>query len=361
MRRVLVLLAVLALVAAAWLWHTRRDASRDAAAAERLAVAKAVPRAFYGRRLEPGSNVILHGAGQSDEGSFNNYTAALSPARPMLTMKYVDLRDDLAAFFARTKTELEAHHEFLVPQIGLSLNKGNAATHYEAETARGVDDTRLAALCAGIRSLDRPVFLRVGYEFNGAWNGYEAAAYRASFMHIAAAMHSCSPQIAMVWNWSPRAELDTQSGRDDAATARARWQQYYPGDASVDWWSLDLFEPEEIAAAVTRAFLDDADRAHFPVMVGESTPRAASVRGGQASVDAWFAPYFGLLRSSRGIKAFCYIDWDWAQYPQWAEWGDGRLEDNDVVLSFYRSQVVGQSLYANASDRAQTLSLLRVR
>lgn len=361
MRRVLtVVLGIAALLAVARFW--RRYERRADAAMERkqLSTVQGREKKFYGRRLEPKGNVVLHGAGQSDEESFHNYSAAVAPAKPMLTVKYVDLRDDLPAFFTGLRRDLETHREFLVPQIGLSLNRGSAARHYEAETARGGDDARLQALCDGLKSLQRPAFVRIGYEFNGSWNGYEAVAYREAFRRIAGKLHGCSTSIAVMWNWSTRAELDRQQGAANVREGEERWSAYYPGDDAVDWWAIDLFEPEEISSALTTAFLQAADRARFPVMVAESTPRGVGVHGGPLSVDTWFAPYFGLLRSSPGIKAFCYIDWEWSRYPQWADWGDGRIEDNDTVMAFYRSQVVGSKMFASARDRDATLQLLRV-
>ncbi|MDE1162923.1 MAG: hypothetical protein PW792_13405 [Acidobacteriaceae bacterium] len=355
------LFAIALLLCVAWMWRSHGRHADAAATRDQLSTAKLVARKFYGRRLEPAENVLLHGGGQSDEESFNNYTAAVAPAKPMLTMKYVDLRDDLGQFFTQLHRDLDSHRESLVPQIGLALNRGSASKHYEMETARGMDDGRLQALCAGLQSLQRPVFVRIGYEFNAPWNGYDASTYRSAFRNVAQQLHACSPMIAVVWNWSARAELDRQRGGEDVALAASRWREYYPGDDVVDWWAINLFKPEEIGSPLTAEFLRAADKARFPVMIAESTPRNAGVRGGQLSVDAWFASYFGLLRSSPGIKAFCYIDWEWSRFPQWADWGDGRIEDNDVVMGFYRDQIEGHALFANARDRAATLQLLRVK
>jgi hypothetical protein len=325
------------------------------------AAAPAVERAYYGHRLEPKESVVLQGAGQSDEASFAAYTKAVAPAAPMLAMSYVDLHDDLPAFFARLQVELARYPALIVPQIGLAMNEGSAQKHYEQEVADGVDDGRLRTLCEGLRSLGRPVFLRVGYEFNGAWNGYQPRAYAEAFRQVAATVRSCRLEnVAMVWDVSAEAELDAENGGARAADAERRWDAYYPGDAYVDWWGINLFRSESLTAEATRAFLAEAERHRFPVMIGEATPFHHSVEQGQASVDAWFAPFFGLMRSQRGIKAFCYIDWDWSAYPQWKDWGDGRIEQNATVLGFYRAQVAGP-LFAGVRDRAATLRLLRAR
>ena len=328
---------------------------------EALASAPEVARGFYGRRLEPRESVVLHGAGQSDESSFAAYTQAVSPAKPMLSMSYVDLRDDLPAYFARVKAELARYPELIVPQIGLAMNRGDAKQHYEQQVADGVDDARLAQLCDGLKSLDRPVFLRIGYEFNGPWNGYKPASYVAAFRHVVERVRACGLEnVAMVWDWSADQELDAEKGGASTNDAMARVMEFYPGDAYVDWWGINLFRTRTLTSEATRGFLAEADRRKFPVMIGESTPFGHNVSEGQKVVEEWFAPYFGLIRSSRGIKAFCYIDWDWSGYPQWSSWGDARIEKNGVVLGFYRGQVEGK-LFADAGDRAETMELLRAK
>ena len=322
--------------------------------------AQAVPRAFYGRRLEPQTQV-LHGAGQSDETSFAEYTQAMGAAKPMLSMSYVDLKDDLPAYFARLRAELARYPELIVPQIGLSLNEGDRGKHYEAAVASGSMDDRLRQLCEGLRSLDRPVYLRVGYEFNGPWNGYEAAAYVAAFRQVTTAVRASGlTNVAMVWDWSADAEVNAERGGAAAAGSAARWRAFYPGDEWVDWWALNVFTRASMQSGATQAFLDEAARRRFPVMIAESTPQGHSVTEGGALVAAWFAPYFDLIRRSAGVKAFCYINWDWRKYPQWADWGDARLQGNDAVLGYYRGQV-GGPLYAGAAGRAATLKLLRAK
>ncbi len=312
--------------------------SQANAEATRLAAAPIQPRAFYGRALEP-VDTILHGAGQSDRASFDRYSSA-TRTHPRLFMTYVDLRDDLPAAFARLRSDLDhfdtQEHETL-PQIGLSLNRGNATAHYEAETANGADDAAVAQFCDGLRSLHRPAYVRMGYEFNGVWNGYQPATYVAAFRRIAYALHRCG-NVATVWNWSPDAELDAQAAGYSAATFPDRLREFYPGDDAVDWWALNLFTPQGITAAATHVFLQEAADSKHPVMIAESSPKGFNTTDA-AVRDAWFAPYFGLLRAHPNIKAFCYIDWNWAAYPQWADWGDGRIEQSPDLLGWYRQQL----------------------
>jgi hypothetical protein len=301
---------------------------------------------FFGRRLEPHGRAVLHGAGQTDDLTFRRYTAAVSPARPMLFMSYVDLKDDLPAFFSGLSAELATYPDFLVPQIGLSLNAGSAATHYEQEVAAGAMDRQIAALCTALATLDRPVFLRIGYEFNGQWNGYQPAGYIAAFRRIAIPLHRCAPQVAAVWDFAPDASAHS-------------YMDFYPGDDAVDWWAINLFAEDSFTDAGTRGFLADALAHRFPVMIGESTPRGHPVTEGQAVVDGWYRPYFDLIRANPQIKAFSYIDWDWRIYPQWAEWGDARIERNPVVLAYYRQRIADPAI-RSATTEAATRELLNL-
>jgi hypothetical protein len=96
--------------------------------------------------------------------------------------------------------------------------------------------------------------------------------------------------------------------------------------------------------------LDLADQHGKPMMIGESTPRHVGVGNGQQSWDSWFKPFFDLIHSRKEIKAFNYIDWNWASHPQWSDWGDARIETNDVVGAHYRDEMkVGLYLHSGAA------------
>jgi hypothetical protein len=85
-------------------------------------------------------------------------------------------------------------------------------------------------------------------------------------------------------------------------------------------------------------------------MIGESTPMGVGVNDGQQSWDKWFAPYFQLIRDNPGIKAFCYINWDWSKYPQWNDWGDARLQQNPEIADLYKKEM-SIPLYRHAVRR----------
>ncbi len=223
---------------------------------------------------------------------------------------------------------------------------GTAAGNYDDAVAAGALDTQIAALCAGLKSLDRPIYLRIGYEFNAPWNGYAPASYVAAFRRIVTSLRAChADAVAAVWDFAPI----------DGVTSDP--MPFYPGDDFVDWWAINLFTQAGIESSSTQRFLDAAMSHRFPVMIGESTPRGHSVTEGQKSIRAWYQPLFDLIHRSPQIKAFCYINWDWRKYPQWADWGDARIQNDPTVLAFYRNEL-RNPIYIDAGDRAQTLKLL---
>ena len=144
--------------------------------------------------------------------------------------------------------------------------------------------------------------------------------------------------------------------------------------------TIDLDERERKAAAPSRRFLsgpkgtdvgafffgpeiarflDAAEKHMKPVIIGEATPRYTGVGEGQKSWDRWFADFFDLVARRPGIKAVSYINWNWASYPQWHDWGDARLEADPVVAKLYRAVVAAPPFVSggNESEMRKVLGL----
>ena len=55
------------------------------------------------------------------------------------------------------------------------------------------------------------------------------------------------------------------------------------------------------------------------------------------------------------IKAFCYINWEWSTYPQWANWGDARLEEApESLVELYR-QELRDPIFFHATDKQSSI------
>ncbi|MBC7903766.1 MAG: hypothetical protein H7Y27_10095, partial [Gemmatimonadaceae bacterium] len=199
-------------------------------------------------------------------------------------------------------------------------------------------------LCLAIKEWGIPCYIRVGYEFNGRWNGYDPAAYRQAFIRISTAFRENKvDNAALLWCFA------TDGGAD--------FISFYPGDEYVDWWSIDLFSENHFADPKTTAFLDSALIHRKPVMIGESTPRKVSVQGGEQSWNRWFQPFFKLIKQHPHVKGFCYINWDWTT-TRWSDWGDGRIEANSFIKEKFLDEM-RSDLYLHGMKKKKLKKILK--
>ncbi len=303
-----------------------------------------LPRDNYRALLEP-INGVYTGAGQ-DASGVDGYLRALGKERaPVIYMTYTGLKWDVdgdMARLARDLAEVEAKTgAYCVAQIGLSMTvDGTPSAHYEDEVAEGKCDAAIDALCRGIRDLGHPVILRIGYEFNGAaWNGYDSESYKAAFRRIAQRIRDQKLECATCWDASAN------------AGTMGHVMDFYPGDEWVDWWGINLFLSTEFTDPAVERFMAAARAHRKPVLIGESTPRSVGVLKGAASWKGWFARYFDFIAGHPGVKAFSYINWDWARYPQWSDWGDARLERNELVARKFADEIARPPFILGRGER----------
>ena len=302
-----------------------------------LQAQKIQPRLNYGARLEP-KGKIINGAGQ-DLAAYKNYWNVMhTQNKPLMYMTYFNLRDLTSDWSVGLKSDMMSNPgKFQVAQIGLSMTTdGTPSSHYEQDVASGVYDAQINTFIDGLQSLAMPAYIRIGYEFNGtAWNGYVASTYKAAFIHITNLIRLRGVEAATVW--------------DLAMDGVMNYMDFYPGDAYVDWWGINLFSASHFTDPNAKKFLDSADVHKRPVMIGETTPRFIGVLNGQTSWNNWFSPFFTFIHANPGIKAFSYINWNWSSYPQWSDWGDARLESNTLVGNAFANEM-DSTKYLHASS-----------
>jgi Glycosyl hydrolase family 26 len=289
-----------------------------------------VDRKFYGAKHEQQAG-ILHGAGQDYDG-FNDYSYTLGKSQyPIIYMDYIGLTNSKTAidnWGLKLTNDLNRLPKDVIPQIGLSMTDGkDNGSGKTVEVARGDYDAQIAAFAQALKNSGRKSFVRIGYEFEGSWNGYDAQGYIGAFIRITTELRRVNADAATVW---------CSGGGSAGFKSWDNLVTYYPGDAWVDWFGVDIFSPEELTDTRLTAFLNKADEYKKPVMIGETTPRYVGTQDGQTSWDRWFRPYFELLYKNPQIKATCYINWDWAYWSaklgfSWSDWKDARVEKNEVV------------------------------
>lgn len=284
------------------------------------------PRVFFERPLEPASTV-LHGAGQ-DPQSFWQYSRLMESrqTRPCMAMAYAGpakLTERLERFFDDYHALLHHPHPGLL-QIGLSMTSdGNPEKHYEHRVAEGEFDEYLRAGFQTLRKSGHRAIIRIGYEFNGPWNGYQPESYIRAFRHVTNLLRESGAKAATAWC--------AEAGKLE------NYMDFHPGDEYIDWWSIDIFATDHFDAAPE--FLKAALDRQRPVLIGESTPRRVGVLDGMESWNRWFARYFALIRQWPHIKGFSYINWNWASTKNWPDWGNARIEDNEEVLAAFQQEL----------------------
>jgi uncharacterized protein (TIGR03437 family) len=305
------------------------------------------PRVNFGARLEP-QGALVHGAGQSADAFTAYWNAMPASGKPTAYMWYINLAGLSANWSDSLKAQLLAYpNEFIVPQVGLSLTNGvGSGGPYDADVAAGAYDAQIANLVTGLERLATPVYLRIGYEFNGTlWNGYTPATYKQAFIRVTNAIRAANLEVATVWD----ASADASDG------GITNYMDYYPGDTYVDWYGMNMYGVSMFNndSALTPFFVM-AVAHQKPVMLAEQSPRPTGAQNGATSWNAWFAQFFNFMAATPVVKQFDYIDWNWANHPQWSTWGDARLETDAAtyVRTLYIAQLANPMMLNAGSETA---------
>ena len=260
--------------------------------------------------------------------------------------------------------------------IGLSITENE----HPGKLKRLVDgefDREIRQLARFFALIEGPVYLRIGYEFDGAWNmGYwDVEAYKAAFTRIVDVLRrERATNVETVWQAGASTTDDIiDGGHEDI-------RRFYPGDDYVDWMGFSWFMNPEETVQVSAAYKPDtplqlageliafARERGKPVMIAEASPQAMDLLDkfmadhspiwdgapGENRIDMnddeiwdhWFAPTFKLLDDNRDvIHAFAYINADWDSQPMWGPpynsgfWGDTRLEVNGNIAARFSAAI----------------------
>ncbi|MER5949583.1 glycosyl hydrolase [Streptomyces sp. NPDC001904] len=239
-----------------------------------------------------------------------------------------------------------------------------------------------------LKSYDRQVFLRIGYEFDGPWNCYNADFYKQAFAYIKGRIDALgATKVATVWQTAAW-PLNTSTDHPEwnyVVTDPHHFDAWYPGDQYVDWVGLSSFysagsvatqwgcSATDTAPADLHDRVLDFARGHGkPVMVAESAPqgydngagtKSCIMRKGPAATDAdtiwneWYQPWFDWIADNRDVvRAAAYINTDWDGQAQWScadgaqaggpgcangYWGDSRIQANPTIRDRFLAQLRG--------------------
>ncbi|MEM1324128.1 MAG: glycosyl hydrolase [Bacteroidota bacterium] len=184
--------------------------------------------------------------------------------------------------------------------------------------AAGKHNQAIRSFAAWVKEQQRPIMIRIGYEFEGEWNSYEPEAYKAAWRQI---VHTFDAEqvrnAAYVWQ---SAGMNVDNIAD-----------WYPGDEYVNWVAFSQFDGGNKMGQRMIRFAEAHDK---PVMIAEATPKVDLTSGeGEAHWANWYQPLFDRLYANDRLKALAYINTDWDSQPMWKGqgWGDSRVQVNALV------------------------------
>ena len=219
----------------------------------------------------------------------------------------------------------------------------------------GTYDGEMDELIRILKSWERPVYLRWGYEADGPWNGYDPAAYRSAFIKMTNKVRAAgADNIAMVW------QVASWCGGTNGGQPFTAW---YPGAQYVDWIGLSYFAPQDCGWSAVNAVVNFARNENKPTIIAESAPQRYDIlegtynpqvqrqspdqpKSGSQIWNEWFANYFNFIETNSDvIKIAAYINADWDSQSLWAPpypegyWGDTRVQGNSTVLNNWKNEI----------------------
>ncbi|WP_027395461.1 family 31 carbohydrate-binding protein [Aquimarina latercula] len=228
-------------------------------------------------------------------------------------------------------------------------------------------DNEMDSLIDKLIALDRPIYLRWGYEFDGPHNHYDpnqfVTAWRKMYNRIQS--KNADNNIAMVWH----------SGAFCGSTYNNNpISSWYPGKSYVDLMGISVFTPQDCNYRAQDTLLDFARQEGKPVIIAEATPQGydvsdntiAPVFGNNVGVktqktaqqiwDEWYQPFFNYIDKNKDvIRLATYINADWDSQGFWdapyqmGYWGDSRVQANNLIASNW-NQNINSSNWIKASD-----------
>ncbi|MFK7936072.1 MAG: 1,4-beta-xylanase [Saprospiraceae bacterium] len=218
--------------------------------------------------------------------------------------------------------------------IGLSM------VNHEKQIAKGAHDDLIKELGDWIKATKRPVFLRIGYEFDGwDWNHYQRKNYLKAWQRIHSIFEKMQvDNVALVWQ---------SKGWGSDQSVLEKW---YPGDDLVDWCAYSYFgNPDTEMLTFARSH-------HKPVFIAEASPvrqidnlyfdtDLKKEKIAKMVWESWFVPFINTLHENQDvIKAFSYINVNWSAQPMWInnptfQQVDARIQVSDYISKKWKKEM----------------------
>ena len=184
---------------------------------------------------------------------------------------------------------------------------------------------------------DHPFLIRIGYEFDGNWNGYDANNFKLAFQRIVKALQAAKlSNYATVYASSSGAKPE-------------QFVEYDPGPEYYDWVGYSWWGGDKDGQAA----IDFARKVGKPIFIAEATPRGIffDKQEHKEIWNTWFAKFFAHIEKNKDVvRAISYINADWDSQDMWDGWGQSRLETAPYLKSKWLEKMA-EPRFVNASDK----------
>jgi hypothetical protein len=300
----------------------------------------------------PADRVLFIG---QDLDTINQYVAALGSVQtPAGVVEYLDL----APSAQDGKLDvLAANYSSSALSVGLPL------IGQLQQVVNGQWDGRLKAIIQKLKNYNRPIYFRLGHEFEGDWNAYDPLLYQTAWRRVSQLIQQLNAQRHIAMVWQAAAHCGTTFGLRPL-------DAWYPGDRWVDIVGLSYFTPGAIGApdrgtcVVANQRINEvaafAKQHGKPLMVAESTPRGyhianetwrntgygvqpSAVKVPVTDMVLWYQNWFNWI-AQHNVQLVSYIDAFWDNQPMWGPpyvheyWGDARVQANGVIRTIWLNQ-----------------------
>ena len=193
------------------------------------------------------------------------------------------------------------------------------------KAGKGDYDKIIKKYGAWAKSANRPIYLRIGYEFDGPHNELEPKKYVKAYRRVVDLLRKEGVNnIAFVWH-----SYASKPFKDYELSA------WYPGDDYVDWIGISVFGHAYGSAdfgPYCDAVLNFAKEHKKPMMIAESNPVKGIDEENIKVWDQWFVNFFTFIYN-KNIKAVSFINEDWQRLfiQGISHWKDGRLYNNEKI------------------------------
>jgi len=194
-----------------------------------------------------------------------------------------------------------------------------------ADIAAGDSDTYITNFATAVRSLNVPIALSFGHEFNGNWYPWGSskatpAQFVAAWKHI----HDLFAQAGatnVIWIWDPNVIV---------ALPNITLAQYYPGDSYVDWVGVTGYWYQAGPYSYSSLYLPTLDEIREftdkPFLIAETSVETGSNQ--QQSLE----DLFDAVEQHSDILGFVWFDFKEAD-------GDWRIENRPTLMTEFQQEL----------------------